>query len=520
MKRVILATRVSSDEQAKGYSLQNQEEALRAFCSKEGHQIVQTYREDHSAKNFNRPEFKKLLQFIRANKGKVDLLLVTTWCRFSRNLTESFKMIERLRGYGVEVQAIEQPLDLSIPENQMILAVYLSLPDIDNRRRSIKITTGVRSAKKEGRWLGQPPFGYKRTWDEKGKPKIEPGPQADLVKKAFAFIAQGKTQAEVRELLKKSGKYFSRSTFSELIRNRVYIGEVRVKEEDGSSYWVKGLHDGLVSADTFSRVQASLEGRLHKLGFVKAKSARPDFPLRGAILCGNCQNPLTGSASKGRNGYHAYYHCNHCHEVRLRAAQVHDHVEAIFGEMKLSKNATALYKLMLSHLLKKQEVEKVRPKEKIEEDLRRNEERSRNIEDDYVDRKIDTETFNRMQLRFKAEREKLQAELAAQTKAESPYQELLKKGLALVGNLPALYGKADIQQKKDILGSIFPEKLLFSKNECRTARINEVLRLILAMDAGFGHKKTGQTFKNLSLSGDVEDTGVEPVTFPPAGGTR
>ncbi|GAA4334207.1 recombinase family protein [Flaviaesturariibacter amylovorans] len=512
MKRVILATRVSSDEQAKGYSLQNQEEALRAFCDKEGHVIVQTYREDHSAKNFNRPEFKKLLHFIKTNKGKVDLLLVTTWCRFSRNLTESFAMIEKLRGYGVEVQAIEQPLDLSIPENQMILAVYLSLPDIDNRRRSIKITTGVRAAKKEGRWLGVPPFGYQRCWDEKGKPRIEPGPSAELVREAFGLIARGKTQAEVRELIKKKGKYFSRSTFSDLLRNRVYIGEVRVKAEDHSSYWINGLHEGLISTELFSKVQASLEGRLQERGFVKAKSARPEFPLRGAILCGNCGNPLTGSASKGRNGHHAYYHCNHCHAVRLRTSSVHEQVETILGEIKLNKNAATLFKMMLAQLLKTKGSEKVRPKEKIEEDLRKNDERFRNLEDDYVDRKVNAETFNRMQLRFKADREKLQAELSAQASERSPYQELLKKGLTLVENLPALYRKADMGQKKDILGSIFPEKLHFDKNECRTARVNEVLRLILAMDAGSGHKKTGQIFKNLSLSGNVEDNGVEPMT--------
>lgn len=43
-------------------------------------------------------------------------------------------MIKQLRLLGVEVQAVDQPLDLS---------VYLALPDIDNKRRSIKITGEV-----------------------------------------------------------------------------------------------------------------------------------------------------------------------------------------------------------------------------------------------------------------------------------------------------------------------------------------------------------------------------------------
>lgn len=34
-----------------------------------------------------------------------------------------------------------------------------------------------------------------------------------------------------------------------------------------------------------------------------------DFPLRGFVKCGYCTEPLTGSWSKGRNRYYAYYHC-------------------------------------------------------------------------------------------------------------------------------------------------------------------------------------------------------------------
>ncbi|MBK7558959.1 MAG: recombinase family protein [Chitinophagaceae bacterium] len=156
MKRAILMSRVSSDEQSKVYSLDIQVEQLQAHCRKENIEIINVFKEDHSAKDFNRPEFKKFLQFVSKNKNKVDLLLVVTWDRFSRNVSESYAMISRLKNYGIEVQAIEQPLDLCVPENLMLHALYLSLPDIDNRRRSMKITGGVRAAKAAGRWLGPP----------------------------------------------------------------------------------------------------------------------------------------------------------------------------------------------------------------------------------------------------------------------------------------------------------------------------------------------------------------------------
>ena len=222
MKRAILMSRVSSDEQAKGYSLDIQVEKLQAHSRKENIEVINVFKEDHSAKDFNRPEFKKFLQFVTKNKNKVDLLLVVTWDRFSRNVSESYAMISTLNGLGIEVQAIEQPLDLSVPENLLILGVYLSLPDIDNRRRSIKIKEGVRAAKAAGRWLGPALFGYNKAKDDINKPIIIPNEKSKIIKKIFINLSLGQTQSEVRYKLKKEGFYFSESTFSAMIKT-LYI---------------------------------------------------------------------------------------------------------------------------------------------------------------------------------------------------------------------------------------------------------------------------------------------------------
>ena len=41
-------------------------------------------------------------------------------------------MINQLNKLGVEPQAIEQPLDLNIPENKIMLAFYLAAPEVEN----------------------------------------------------------------------------------------------------------------------------------------------------------------------------------------------------------------------------------------------------------------------------------------------------------------------------------------------------------------------------------------------------
>ena len=127
MKIADLYIRVSTDEQAdRGYSQRDQDERLRKFCEINSIQVRMVVYEDHSAKTFNRPAWTKLLADLRKHKGQSDLILFTKWDRFSRNAGDAYQMISTLRRLGVEPQAVEQPLDLSVPENKMMLAFYLA----------------------------------------------------------------------------------------------------------------------------------------------------------------------------------------------------------------------------------------------------------------------------------------------------------------------------------------------------------------------------------------------------------
>lgn len=67
-------------------------------------------------------------------------------------------MISTLNKLGIEPQAVEQPLDLSIPENKMMLAIYLSAPEVENDRRALNTFYGMRRARKEGRLMGRAPL--------------------------------------------------------------------------------------------------------------------------------------------------------------------------------------------------------------------------------------------------------------------------------------------------------------------------------------------------------------------------
>jgi DNA invertase Pin-like site-specific DNA recombinase len=74
MKTAYLYVRVSTDEQKrKGYSLPEQEDRLLKYCKYNNIEVKGIYREDYSAKNFNRPEWKELFSEIKRSHQKIKI---------------------------------------------------------------------------------------------------------------------------------------------------------------------------------------------------------------------------------------------------------------------------------------------------------------------------------------------------------------------------------------------------------------------------------------------------------------
>ncbi len=80
-----------------------------------------------------------------------------------------------------------------------------------------------------------------------------------------------------------------------------------------------------------------------------------------------------------------------------------------------------------------------------------------------------------------------------------------------LSSLDELYEKADNKDKREIIGSIYPEKLTFDGFHYRTARLNEAVELIYKLGEGISENENGQTESNFDLSTLVPGTGFEPA---------
>lgn len=155
---VICYKRVSTDEQAdRGFSFQHQEIVLTKYCEINNFNIVDIYTEDYSGKSFDRPEWKKIMAYIKKNRGKVDLILCNRWDRFSRNQYDSMTVIKELNKLGVTVNTVEQPLDITNPDNKILLSLYLTMPEVENDKIAMRTAEGSWRARMEGSWTAQAP---------------------------------------------------------------------------------------------------------------------------------------------------------------------------------------------------------------------------------------------------------------------------------------------------------------------------------------------------------------------------
>ena len=79
-------------------------------------------------------------------------------------------------------------------------------------------------------------------------------------------------------------------------------------------------------------------------------------------------------------------------------------------------------------------------------------------------------------------------------------------------NLSEQYKSSNVQGKQNLLVSIFPESFSISAKNCRTPRINDVLRYIMQINNELT-QKIGENFStNLEISSLVEPGGVLGMT--------
>ena len=512
MKNAVLYARVSTDEQSRGNSLTYQMSYLREFCKRNNYQVVKEVDEDHSAKTFNRPRWKELVQFCRDKKNGVNIVLFTRWDRFSRNIEEAWRQLDYFTKLGIEVNSAENPLDFSVPDNKYVKAFYLVSPEVENDKISKRTREGTHEAQVAGKFTNKAPKGYVNIqYSDKDRRIIPDEKEVILLKYAFEELAKGVKSIEyVRHEINRQGLKIGKSAFPELLKNQVYIGKVLVKAWEGKpAYWTDGRHEAIIDEDIFWKVQENHFGKRKSPKLCRA--ADPDFYLRKFLACPKCGGMLTACYSKGNGGYYGYYKCPHCNKSNFNATKANSKFIEYVRQLKPKESVLTLYEEILDDLKKEKRADIVKEIEKLKRDLIIEDQRLESIDIQLCDHAISPAVHQRLQNSIEARKEKINSHLASLMPQNIDVEKKLGYAFNVIRNMDEILSSGRVEHKILLIGSMFPEKIVFDGENYRTNSFNKVLEWIYQNPNDLHNQKKEETDEISVSSVSVPGAGIEPA---------
>ena len=149
---------------------------------------------------------------------------------------------------------------------------------------------------------------------------------------------------------------------------------------------------------------------------------------------------------------------------------------------------------------------------KTAQEIARQNQRLKNARDLMLDGEISSGEYKEM--RFEIEEK-----LAELSKEEMKFKEGIENHstkiddcLDLIQNIDKYYVAKDTPSKQRIVGSIFPEKLIFENNEYRTPKVNSVIGLLCRNSKVFKGNENEKNLQIINSSHRVTPEGFEPPT--------
>jgi hypothetical protein len=226
--------------------------------------------------------------------------------RFARSAIDALESIKRLNEAGARLVSVEDNFDGSTPMGRFAIGILTLIAELELERIKENWQAAVRAAIERGVHISaRPPTGYKR--DENGR-LVRDEPAASLVAEAFRRRALGTSWTELARFLEENGVYpptenehWSTTGISNLLRNRVYLGEARSGEVVNPR-----AHEPLVTQAEFDAAQGGRTLLKQRDGSVASKAL-----LGGLARCAGCGHTLkiAGSRDKRTGESYPVYYC-------------------------------------------------------------------------------------------------------------------------------------------------------------------------------------------------------------------
>jgi len=313
-KLVVAYIRKSSEDNARGEankqlnSIEYQQQFAEEAKKKYGVTVVQTYQDDKTGYDaFIRPDFKRMLDFLKDKNGEIDGIVCTEVSRLARNFADGGMILWYLQNGTIKHIYTPSKVFTNSSSDQMMVAIELAMSKKSSDDTGYRTKEGMKTKALIIKHPARPAILGYYTEGQTGRKLwiIDPntGPKVRQVFEQFATgqytlqeIADYAYNIGLRSNTKNStnGK-LSKNTWHNRLRDAQYTGVFQHGDDR-----IVGEYEPLISPELFYAVQNVLSGNSHP------KEAHLDYAYSGIVKCGLCGRMLSGTTQKGIT----YYRCD------------------------------------------------------------------------------------------------------------------------------------------------------------------------------------------------------------------
>ncbi len=485
LTNAVIYCRVSSKAQTRrGDGLNSQETRCREYAKYKGYAVVHVFKDDLTGQSANRPGLKALLAFLEADRKNPHVVIIDDLSRFARRVPLHFELRASiaLAGGILESPSVELRDDADGELHEYILA---SVSQHQSRKNAEQTLNRMQARCFNGYWVFQPPIGYKyRKLDGQGKVLVRNEPLASIVQEALEGFASGRfdTQVEVKRFLESQpefpkdlpGGQIRNQRIHDILTRVVYAGYIEVPNWDIPLR--QGQHEGLISLQAYEKIQSRLKSGAKSPA---RKDITDDFPLRGFILCGDCEKPLTACWSTSKTGKkHPYYSCFNrgCESRRksIRREKLEGEFASLLHALRPTENLYGLTKAMFAKVWDQRLAHAEFLKKSMQQEIIRIERQIEQLVDRLVGSASPTAISAYEQRIAKLEKEKhLAAEkLEIGCGPVAPFDQMFELAFRFLASPWKLWDSGQLEHKKTVLKLAFTSRLPYHReNGFRTPDI-------------------------------------------------
>ncbi|MFZ5915522.1 MAG: recombinase family protein [Chloroflexota bacterium] len=442
--RAAIYTRVSSEMQLDGHSLDAQLAVCKRLAQERGWEVMTIYTDQGlSAKTTERPQFRAMMR--GAEIGRFDVVIVHKLDRLSRSVVDLLTILHDLEALGVALVSASEQFDFTTAMGKVMLTMLAAFAQWYLDNLSAETAKGKRARAEAGLWNSAIPFGYEVEYKKDGGSGLAHVDENDAegVRLAFQKYATGQySDADIARLLNEAGyrprgrgdralRLFSKDTVTAMLQNRFYLGEVQYKGER-----FDGVHEAIISEHLFAQAQAARTQRRSKRRHLTARHDSRIYPLTGVARCARCGGRMRGSWANGR-----YYRDpardrgGECGQRVVGADDAEGALGAFLGRLQLPADWQA--RIMGQIEQRADALDIAREQARIEGQLER-------LKKLFV-------LGDMAEGEYRAERDRLKAQLATMTPPEPPD---LAAAAALLADFGAIWDAATARERRCIVHTL------------------------------------------------------------------